>query len=542
MLRLSNSVVGPVTVAVGAAAPAQTLEASNAGDGALSLSLTVGPGASWLTASVGASGACATPGLQPPCYPLQFQLNTTGLAEGTYTAEVTVSDRHAVDAPQVVTVTVRVGAPEPASVDRYMAAGTTYDTALFPGDGTMCFVGLRQCPSPSASTQDGGDWLSIVVYEPGTIRFYGSYMIHLAPPAGMAPGTYHGTVSAGSPAPARTIPVTMRVTTLPIGAPSASEMHVRVAQGGPAVTYPFLPYLALANTGAGTLAVSDVTGSGAGVAAYDYQGLGIATVDPAGLGPGRYSDGSVTFECNAVNCPLSVPVRVDVVPPAAPVIAYQGVMDNASYGGGLPVAPGDVVVAKGEQLSMHAPDIAAGAPLPSVLGGASVLVNGVRAPMYYASSGQVAFQMPSSTAAGTALVQVVRDGQPGNTVSVGVKARAPRVIAVTDAAYNRLDLQHPATAGDFIIVWAIGLGPTNPPIPDGTIPGAPTNLTETPTVGFYGTNLQRSVAPIYAGLSGGAVGLYQVNAVVPQDAPPGSLLVHLHFPDADSDSATIAVR
>jgi hypothetical protein len=42
-------------------------------------------------------------------------------------------------------------------------------------------------------------------------------------------------------------------------------------------------------------------------------------------------------------------------------------------------------------------------PLPTNLGGATVLVNDVQVPLYYTSFGQIAFQMPYSTVTGTAL-------------------------------------------------------------------------------------------------------------------------------------------
>ena len=80
------------------------------------------------------------------------------------------------------------------------------------------------------------------------------------------------------------------------------------------------------------------------------------------------------------------------------------------------------MIAKGQQLSMKSPQTAAGTPLPTTLGGASVLVNGVATPLFYSSAGQIAFQARSDTYLGTALVQVIRDGQAGNTVSVNMAA------------------------------------------------------------------------------------------------------------------------
>ncbi|HEY1496004.1 MAG TPA: hypothetical protein VGF49_15735, partial [Candidatus Solibacter sp.] len=321
-----------------------------------------------------------------------------------------------------------------------------------------------------------------------------------------------------------------------------TEIRLRLAQGGPATTYPFLPYIALANLGLGTLTVSDVTGSGPGVSAYNYQGLGIVTVAPASLAPGDYDDGFVTFQCNAANCPKQVPVRFTIVPPAPPVIQYRGVVDNASFNPYASVSPGEIVVAKGEQLSLRPPDVAASAPLPTTLGGATVSVNGVLAPLYYSSFGQIAFQMPSGTAPGMALVQIARDGQPGNIVSVNVSPRAPHILAVTDTQYNALDPRHPAAPGDTIIVWAIGLGPTIPAVPDGTLAASPASLATTPTVEFSAPSSSRLVTPIFAGLGGGTVGLYQVNVILPQDTLSGSIYLSLHFPDAWSEAVSIGVK
>jgi uncharacterized protein (TIGR03437 family) len=381
-------------------------------------------------------------------------------------------------------------------------------------------------------------WLAVVFSQMGTLRMYSSYMVQMAPPPAMASGDYHGAISvAGSPV----LPVTMHLTRQPIAWTSPDELHVRLAQGGPAMTYPFLPYIALANSGMGTLTVSDVKGNGPGVSAYNYQGLGIVTVDPGSLTPGEYRHGLVTFQCNAANCPFQVPVRFTIVPPAPPVIQYRGVVDNATFNPYSSVSPGDVVVAKGEQLSLRPPDFAASTPLPTTLGGSTVSVNGVLAPLYYSSFGQIAFQMPSGTASGVALVQIVRDGQPGNTVSVNISPRAPHILAVTDAQYHVLDLQHPAAPGDPIIVWAIGLGPTIPAISDGTLATTPASLATTPTVEFSAPSSSR-VTPIFAGLGGGAVGLYQVNVILPQDAPSGSIFLSLHFPDAGSEAVSIGVK
>jgi uncharacterized protein (TIGR03437 family) len=392
----------------------------------------------------------------------------------------------------------------------------------------------------TTSTGNGGTWLSVAAYGLGTLSFTWTSWIHLAPPVDMAPGTYTGNVTISSSTDDGIIPVTLRVTTQPIAVASTDRIDLRMAQGGPAVTYPFLPFVSLSNAGLGTLKVQDVSGSGPGVGAYVYADLAIVSVDPGSLAPSLYNDGLVTIQCNAANCPIQVPVTLEIVPRGPPVIGYRGVVDNAAFVPGIPVAPGDVLIAKGEQLSMSPPAFAVGLPLPASLGGATVLVNGKTAPLYYSSFGQVAFQMPAATAPGTALVQIVRDGEAGNTVSVSVAESAPQIVKITDSSYNIRDTAHPARVGETLILWAIGLGATNPAVPDGQPAPAtpPAVVTRVPAVSIGGV----PVSPDFAGLSPGSVGLYQVMVPVPPLTRSGSVGVSFYVPGVYSTLAYIAVQ
>jgi uncharacterized protein (TIGR03437 family) len=536
MLRLSSTVVF-VQVNVGLSPPIQTLLAYNIGDGSLSPGVSVAPEITWVTASVGSAQAC-TFGIVASCIPLQFTLSTENLARGTYTAEVTVSDPRAIDAPQVVVVTVQVG-QLPVAIDQYMAPGIVSDFLI-----GQCGHGATNCPITKVSTNDGGTWLAVAVSAMGTtIGGTLTYYVQLAPPASMVPGTYTGVVAVDDSIAYSTIPVTMRLTTRPIAVPSTAKVNLRLAQGGPAMTYPYLPFISLRNTGPGALTVQNVTATGTGVGAYQYGDLAIVSVDPSSLAPGTYSDGLVTIQCNAADCPVQVPVSLEIVPQGPPLIFYQGVVDNATFAPGNPVAQGDVAVVKGEQLSLSAPASAPGVPLPTTLGGARVLVNGVAAPLYYTSFGQIAFQMPSSTAVGTALVQVERDGQPGNIVTATVAQRAPAIVVVTDASYNLRDLSHPTTGGETLIFWAIGLGPTDPAVPDGAAAPAnpPAPVTGNPRVQFYG-DLYGEATGTFAFLSPGAVGLYQVNVPLPAYIPKGTLIAVIQVSGFLGNEASIAVQ
>jgi len=310
------------------------------------------------------------------------------------------------------------------------------------------------------------------------------------------------------------------------------------------MAYPFLPAISFSNSGMGTLAVSDVSASGAGVTATKYAGLALVTVDPGSLTAGAHT-GTVTVQCNAANCPLTIPVNLQIDPPGAPVVNYQGVTDNATFSSFNAVAPGDVCVVKGQQLSSQAATAIATPPLPRQLGGASVFVNNVPAPLYYASAGQIAFQMPSSTTPGTALVQVVRDGQVSNTVSVSqVAAAAPALVVATDAAYSLRDASHPAHPGDWLILWAIGLGATNPAVDDGAAAPAdpPAVAVSIPQVVFRANAAMERATPAFAGLSPGSAGLFQVNVMIPLDTPPGMVSIGLQSGILYSNFLQIAVQ
>ncbi len=91
---------------------------------------------------------------------------------------------------------------------------------------------------------------------------------------------------------------------------------------------------------------------------------------------------------------------------------------------------------------------------------------------------------------------------------------------------------------DFL--WAIGLGATTPAVPNGTAaPSTPPAVaTITPTVQF-GSGI--AATPIFAGLSPGAVGLYQVNATIPPNAT-GNIFLKLVFPESSSNAVPIAIQ
>ena len=535
MLRLVNSAVVPVPLPVGASGGTQIVEAYNAGDGSLSLAGNPGSSVSWITTSVAAPRACITTTAAATCIPLQLALNTSTLAAGTYTASVTVNGAaNVVDAPQTITVTVRIG-----GVDVYVAPGSSRDVSF------QTNKSLNGTPT----TQDGGHWLSLALDSAGSFAFTFPYRIHVAPPAGMAPGTYNGSlVTSGSTfAPDdQTIPVTMHVTTQPMAQASPAQVTARLAQGAAPLAMQISPN----NLGQGSIvigAVSATTPDGGTwlTASANSGGWADIKLDPGTLAPGFYT-GSVSIGTNAANGTVAAPVSFQVVLKGAPLANYKGVVDNAIFGSGDAVARGDIVDVFGEQFLFGNIAFSPGVPLATAISQSEVLVNGVAAPMYFTSYSQIAFQVPMETALGTAQVQVERDNIVGNIVSFQVVNRAPRILVIVNPDGSVPSTARPAKAGDTLVIYSIGLGPTSP----AAVTGAPApgveplaRLTVTPTVDFgmdiFGTF---PVTPAYAGLSPGSVGLYQVNAVVPQGLPSGLVNVSLLFPDGVSNIVQLPIR
>ena len=104
------------------------------------------------------------------------------------------------------------------------------------------------------------------------------------------------------------------------------------------------------------------------------------------------------------------------------------------------------------------------------------------------------------------------------------------------------DPNAPVTAGDTLTIYCTGLGEVNNPPGSGMAAQAspPSDAQVTPGVVIGGVS---ATTVTYAGLTPGFVGLYQINAQVPDGVPPGDAVpVVLTVPNGTSNTATIAVR
>jgi uncharacterized protein (TIGR03437 family) len=169
--------------------------------------------------------------------------------------------------------------------------------------------------------------------------------------------------------------------------------------------------------------------------------------------------------------------------------------------------------------------------LPTTLGGIRVEVGGVFAPLLYVSPTQVNFLMPANLLPGSSTVTLVRGSTATQPSAIILLDAAPAlfvvnsVIAAEHTDGSLVSTDAPANPGEVIVVYCTGLGRTNPRQVDGTVPvsAAPILL-----MGQLQVLLDGQAAPaediLYAGITPGFPGLYQINVRLPADLADSPVL------------------
>jgi uncharacterized protein (TIGR03437 family) len=226
---------------------------------------------------------------------------------------------------------------------------------------------------------------------------------------------------------------------------------------------------------------------------------------------------------------LVVPRNFDdpvVLPPPPPRPVVSQVVNAADGGPG--VAPGGLIVISGEALAGGSAS-APGLPLPFTLGGTSVTVGGVAIPLLRVSPTEILGQLPFTVLGPVSLV--VRTSRVNSDpFALVVQPFAPAIFRTGQAGENTrlatvirarnndfVNFTNPIHPGDVITIYLTGLGRVAPGVTLGE--GAPSDplalAITTPVVSIDGFQL----AVDFAGLVPGAVGLYQINARVPDNIP-----------------------
>lgn len=531
----------------------------NAGEDKLNWSAETEPRQPWLITEPTTGSASAT---QPGT--LRLRVNAAGVGAGQHYALVKVSSPEAPNSPQYLVVVLQLAPPDGPPAPGFSQTGFFF-VSRFPGglDSQPLILGASSAAPLGfqAATQvyQGASWLSVTPTR-GDLSTSSPAQLLLAAGAGLPAGVYRGSAvfSLGGAAP--------RGVHLALIAPDADPEACRPAS---LVPLPLnLPDGFEVRAGIPaplTVRVVDDCGAAAsGALAAATFSSGDPAVVLGHLGNGVFA-GVWTPRAPVVN--MSVNVRAwypdspipasgstevtgTVLDHRAPELARFGIVSNLYPRAAAPLAPGTIVQIHGRNLASRVsqPGLVENR-LPDAYGGVSVLVGASRAPLYYLSSGQINAQIPVELLAGRQYQVVVSSsGAVSLPEPVDLALASPAIAAFADGraiaqdSYFRLiDRTNPARPGDYVVIYLVGMGMTNPMVPSGSPAPRWFRLAECvfkPEVRLDG----RAAEIVFAGLTPDFVGLYQINFRVPQDARAGDLKLVVVQEGVSSNEAILPVR
>ena len=177
-------------------------------------------------------------------------------------------------------------------------------------------------------------------------------------------------------------------------------------------------------------------------------------------------------------------------------------------------------------------------PLPTALADVQVIVNGIPAPLFFVSPGQINLPLPTNLpTSGTVDLQVVSKSSPRifgltelalNAISPGLFTLAAGGVGQLAALNNNADgsvtvntASTPLVRGRILTLFGTGQGPVPNAPPDGTPPSTAIPTIDTPRIVINGVDVQASDI-LYSGLAPGLIGVWQINFRVPQEVTAGN--------------------
>jgi len=244
-------------------------------------------------------------------------------------------------------------------------------------------------------------------------------------------------------------------------------------------------------------------------------------------------------------------------PTGKPSVAPGGVVSASGTPLVRPIAPGSIFSLYGSEFapvgtSVVQPELDDNGRVSSILNGACVEIDEWRAPLFAVLPGQINLQALPQLSPGTANAVVIRDCDTADEkrsapVSFPVAAAQPAFFNFVNNpdGVNPIAALHgggpdpigppglfstvvttPASPGEFISLYATGLGATSPSFEAGEIPGAAASVLGMVEVSVGGIELTPGDIS-YAGVAPCCAGLYQVVIRAPDNAPDGNLPIFI---------------
>jgi len=230
--------------------------------------------------------------------------------------------------------------------------------------------------------------------------------------------------------------------------------------------------------------------------------------------------------------------------------AQVAIVNNASFRGDQALAAGSWAAAFGNFANVSA-TTATAFPLPKTLGGVTVKVDGVEAPLYDVRATQITFLIPGGATPGVRPVEIAT-GSATITGNVRIMSSAPGLFTKDTQSPPRGAVRNqdgitenaestPARRGDVISIFGTGPGAFSSQVADGVAPGAEPLVRTRSMPQVYIGGVEAQVQ--FSGLNPNAPGLWQINATVPNQAfISGRTAVRAFVDGVDSNEVTIFVQ
>jgi uncharacterized protein (TIGR03437 family) len=175
--------------------------------------------------------------------------------------------------------------------------------------------------------------------------------------------------------------------------------------------------------------------------------------------------------------------------------------------------------------------------------------NGISEPghLIFSSPRQINLQVPWELQGQSSVkVKVVSGTGISELVTVRLANFAPAFFEISgnvvaqDLGFKTIDANHPAHAGQTVILYANGLGPVdNQPASGWPALASPLSSTKTSATVTVG---QQSATVLFSGLAPGDPALYQINATLPQNLAPGAQPITITIGGITSKTSHIPVQ
>jgi uncharacterized protein (TIGR03437 family) len=280
-----------------------------------------------------------------------------------------------------------------------------------------------------------------------------------------------------------------------------------------------------------SLGSANLVGS-AGTATATLSVTGTQLLQSSGTVTAVYLDSS----SNSVSA--SVTVAVSTTGSGAtgkPAIA--GATNGASFK--QTFAPGMILSVFGSQLATSISS-ASSVPLPVSMNGVAATVNGVAAPLYYISPGQLNIQIPYDVATGSAATLTVNNNGQVTSQTIQIAAVAPGIFADANGVVVP---SSSAKRGAIITLFITGTGAVLPAVSTGAAPAPGTAVSNLPKPSQNTTvSVGGLPAPVpFIGIPVGLVGVTQINYQVPTNVGLGAQPVVVSVGGVNSAPVTLNI-